>query len=218
LPQGVTHNVTPGGGFPSFVTQLVFTADLTAALGTYQITVSAVGAGSPQTINFTLQVLPRKRVFVTAATWNGNLGGLSGADTKCNTEASAAGLSGTYTAWLSTTTVHAKDRISDGLYTRVNGTVIAFDKNDLIDGQLQVSIRFTAANEQAQDWVVWTGTNPNGTVIANAHCNNWTSQTNGVNGRIGDNNIANSNWTSAYNASDWGGCNVNFGRLYCFEQ
>lgn len=218
LPSGVTHNVSPGGGFPSFTTQLIFTADLSAALGTYPVVVSAVGGAAPQTINFNLQILPRKRVFVTAATWNGNLGGLSGADTKCNTEASAASLSGSYTAWLSTSTVNAIDRISEGLYTRVNGTVIAINKSDLTDGQLLASIRFTAANEQAQDWVVWTGTIANGTVFTNAHCSNWTSSTNGVNGRIGDNNITNGNWTSAYNATDWGGCNVNFGRLYCFEQ
>ena len=42
-------------------------------------------------------------VFVTSSGFFGNLGGTAGGDTDCNNAASAAGLSGTYKAWLSTT-------------------------------------------------------------------------------------------------------------------
>ena len=41
------------------------------------------------------------KVFVTSTVHDGNLGGLVGADAICNSLASAAGLAGTYKAWLS---------------------------------------------------------------------------------------------------------------------
>jgi len=53
------------------------------------------------------------RVFVTSSSWNGNLGGLSGAGAKCQQAADAAGLGGTWVAWLSDSTYDAKDRIPD---------------------------------------------------------------------------------------------------------
>ena len=41
-------------------------------------------------------------VFITSEQYDGNLGGLDGANEKCNQLAAAAGLEGTYSAWLST--------------------------------------------------------------------------------------------------------------------
>ena len=45
-----------------------------------------------------------KRVFVTSANYTGDLGGLVGADSKCQALADSAGLDGNYKAWLSTNT------------------------------------------------------------------------------------------------------------------
>ena len=50
---------------------------------------------------------------MTSSSWNGNLGGLSGADAKCQQAANATGLGGTWVAWLSDSTHNAKDRIPD---------------------------------------------------------------------------------------------------------
>ena len=55
---------------------------------------------------------PRNIVFATSTLQDGNLGGLAGADAICNTRASAAGLPGAYVAWLSSTTVDARDRLA----------------------------------------------------------------------------------------------------------
>jgi hypothetical protein len=52
-------------------------------------------------------------VFVTSTTQTGNLGGLSGADQICNDRAVAAGLTGNYLAWLSTSSMDAIDRFSN---------------------------------------------------------------------------------------------------------
>jgi len=45
-----------------------------------------------------------KRVFVTNDTFTADLGGANGADDKCNAAATTAGLTGTYKAWISTST------------------------------------------------------------------------------------------------------------------
>jgi len=51
-------------------------------------------------------------MFATSQVFTGNLGGLAGADTKCNQLAAAAGLPGSngYRAWLSATAVDARGR------------------------------------------------------------------------------------------------------------
>src|SRR5438105_668310 len=53
---------------------------------------------------------PVKRVFVTHATFRGDFGGESFADEQCNLAAWAAGLGGTWRAWLSTSSAAAIDR------------------------------------------------------------------------------------------------------------
>src|SRR5690348_11017356 len=51
------------------------------------------------------------RAFVTRSVLPGNFGGIDVADGLCNTEASDAGLGGTFVAWLSTSAVDARDRL-----------------------------------------------------------------------------------------------------------
>src|SRR5580692_9705113 len=51
------------------------------------------------------------KVFVTSATFTGDLGGQKGADAKCARVAKAVGLSGTFKAWLSTSKRNAKDKL-----------------------------------------------------------------------------------------------------------
>lgn len=58
------------------------------------------------------------RVFITTKAWNGNLGGLDGADAKCQNEAGELGYSGTFIALIGTDAVSAKERITK------NGTFV----------------------------------------------------------------------------------------------
>jgi hypothetical protein len=55
---------------------------------------------------------PPKRVFVSGSKWNGNLGGLAGADAKCQQAADAAGLGGTFRAWISDDATSASSRLT----------------------------------------------------------------------------------------------------------
>jgi hypothetical protein len=56
----------------------------------------------------------------------GNLGGLAGADAHCQKLAEAAGISGkTWTAYLSTSSENARDRIGNGPWHNAKGELIA---------------------------------------------------------------------------------------------
>jgi hypothetical protein len=161
-------------------------------------------------------------VFVTNATFNGNLGGFQGADDKCNAEATAAGLSGTYVAWLSGSTADAKDRITDQRYFTVAGDVVATSLADLIDGTISAPINVDAAGIPI-------------TVVAGSGQQAWTNTTtSGVDfGQTADpNDFACSDWTSTIGTAVVGiisatqaqwtgsgptGC-FNGYRLYCFAQ
>jgi hypothetical protein len=121
-------------------------------------------------------------VFVTSIPSTGNLGGLEGADQFCQDAAGAAGLSGTWTAWLSDDTADARDRIPDGEYRLVDGTVVAIDLDDLTNGDLEAAINLDESGGGAGAASVWTGTQPDGTSVPpdpafgeSSNCSNWTS-------------------------------------------
>jgi hypothetical protein len=116
------------------------------------------------------------QVFVTLGKFQGDLGGLEGADAECQRSAQLAELPGTWVAWLSDDDTNAIDRIPDGQYRLLDDTVIAEDKGALTDGVLEAPIDLNELGLQ-QDGFVWTGTDPSGTNREGANCSNWTTQT-----------------------------------------
>ncbi|MBI4078774.1 MAG: hypothetical protein HY429_00520 [Candidatus Levybacteria bacterium] len=164
------------------------------------------------------------RVFVTSTTYNGNLGGLTGADLKCQARADSAKLGGIWKAWLSSSTDGSPSTRfikNTGPYKNVLGNVIANDWSDLTDQVLTSSL---AANENGslqnitEPWNVWTNTWTSGSIYdtaSNLTCNNWTSDSSSITGRGGASWKTDVRWT----ASEISGqaCNT-LKRLYCFEQ
>src|SRR5262249_55630490 len=151
-------------------------------------TTLCTGAGCPSTTSTssstststsltlpTTTTLAVKIVFVTSATHTGNLGGLSGADAICNTDAAAGGLPGTYMAWLSDGSVGPSTRFTHALvpYVLPSGTVLANDWTDLTDGNLANPIRETANLLGVHD-SVWTATFTDGTNHGSGDCVHWT--------------------------------------------
>lgn len=163
-----------------------------------------------------------RRVFVTSATYNGNLGGLTGADAKCQTRATAASLGGSWKAWLSDGGTSAASRLEHETmpYKLLNGNTIASNWADLVDGLLLNPLSITElgtarANPSGslESSGVWTNTNNLGGLTAtNSNCQNWSSGQ-GLQGGYGTWSSLNY-WTNSGFAY---ACNVQF-PIYCFEQ
>jgi len=166
-------------------------------------------------------------VFTTSINYNGNFGGLAGADAICQTHATMACLPGTYMAWLSTSqhTPSIRFNHSSVPYRRVDGVQIAQNWNDLIDGQLDAPLDKdelgNAPNPsmslgQCQTDLVYSGTNADGTAqgTADIRCSDWTSSsTDGTWGRF---TVTTGNW-SHYCTGGGGTCSRK-SPIYCFQQ
>lgn len=163
---------------------------------------------------------PPKRVFVTSSSSTGNIGGLEGADERCNTLAKSAGLDGTWLAWLSTPNVNAIDRLPHlGSYELLDGTVVVTSKQQLTSGRIEHAIDMTENKERlTKNRGVWTGTRGNGT--ADATCNGWTTDSALVLGTLASAIASDVGWTKGApqggHPDNWE-CNTVVG-LYCFER
>jgi len=165
-----------------------------------------------------------RRVFVTSNLFNGNLGGLAGADAKCQEAAGNAGLTGTYKAWLSDSVAAAKDRLThfnNGYYVLVDGTPVIDGWDDLVTFPFDLinSINIDEnGNEVTTNVVsaVWTNTTQMGYLRhsnISYSCANWTSSTSYY-GYYGVSVYNNYFWT---NRGATASCRGTL-RLYCFEQ
>jgi hypothetical protein len=153
-----------------------------------------------------------KRVFVSSTSQTGNLGGLSGADTICQSLGSSLTPAGTFVAWLSDDTHDAKDRVtSSGPWYRLDGIKVANSKADLIDGTVFTSINYDNTGSYSPMTDAWTGTNSGGTRSI-YYCSNWGSPSSGVYGTVGNISTASSSWSDVTHFS----CNASY-KLYCFE-
>lgn len=159
--------------------------------------------------------LLKKRVFITSTNYSGNLGGLNGADAKCQLHASNASLSGTFKAWLSSDTVSAASRLNhtDAVYVRIDKAVIATGWADLTDGSLDKPLNVSEIGTLVNSSWVWTNSTSNGSIrqAQNNSCLNWLSDSDG--GGTGDSTRIDSGW------ADYGASACYYPRpLYCFEQ
>ena len=152
------------------------------------------------------------KAFVTSTIFTGGFGGLAGADKICNDLAKAQNLPGTYVAWVSTTGTNAIDRITaNGPWQRVDGQVVASTKAQLATGALTTALRRDEKNQEpplAEDRV-WTATGANGLFVGGNDCAGWTGA---GNGRVGEAEHANGQWTTI---ADEACTEVN--RVYCFQ-
>ncbi len=172
-----------------------------------------------------------KRVFVSSSQHTGNLGGVFGANTICQTLADNAGLQGTFRAWLSTggsISRYSPDRffIKHSLpYVNMQGQALAENWDDLTDGSLENPVRYTetgasAGTQTATMQRVWTYTQVDGTSkilspnpLNFSSCSGWIDNRAVGTGHHGNFRASNSLWTDGSTVS----CN-NFSRLYCVEQ
>jgi hypothetical protein len=180
----------------------------------------------------------------TSAT--GNLGGLTGADARCQALAEAVGAgSRTWRAYLSAESdpdsgdapVNARERIGLGPWLNSAGVVLANDPGELHsmsgDPELFLDENGQRINGQWEDSPspnehdILTGSDADGNVLADMTCESWTSESGELSAQVGhsdglgpgqDSDPPYNSWNSSH---ENGGCNDTVprggaGRIYCF--
>lgn len=158
-----------------------------------------------------------RTVFVSSTSYNGNLGGIEGADGKCDTLALNAGLKGRFRAWLSNGVNGPSTRFVSaysGRYILPDGTVLVENGFlGLTSMDLQAAIN---QNENGQPLVAfaWTNTLKNGEPMSSEeHCSNWSSNSFANVASAGDTSKVDANWTNYLPGQT---CDSEFS-LYCFQ-
>ena len=162
-------------------------------------------------------------MFVTSAAYKGDLKpalgealGIALGDAHCQERADAAGLGGTWLAWLSDARMSPSTRFDTtfaGAYQLVDGTVVAVGWADLIDGTLAHAIDLDEQGGPASAENVWTNTGVDGASAGMLTCMNWSSLKVTDKGTIGVSDAVDATWTSVVDAPCSGTA-----RLYCVEQ
>jgi hypothetical protein len=170
---------------------------------------------------------------VTSTQYTGNLGGLAGADAKCQARAVAGGWTGTYKAWLSDATASPSTRFTRGgpyQLTDAGGSVLANNWTGLTTKNLLHLFNVTEYGgvpagsgapcvSATNPTGVWSATDETGLPgsVATLSCSNWTSTTSVGSAWGTTNNLGFwSSWCSGGNMA-----NITCGTsnpLYCFQQ
>jgi hypothetical protein len=192
---------------------------------------------------------PAVTFFVTSMTsTTGNLGGLAGADARCQNLATAAGHGARmWRAYLSVERdpangnqpTHARDRIGNGPWYNANLVLVANTLTELHarsgDAALFVDERGQRINGQ---WTgsptpvqhdILTGSNADGTVATGLTCTDWTSTSTTVAAQVGHSDGFGPNQSTTGALSSWNSAHASqscadtaprggAGRFYCFAR
>lgn len=200
---------------------------------------STVATTTTTTTSPTPTVNTNKYIFVTVATYNGNLGGISGADTKCQTEKTNnfAGLPGNaedYKAILSTGTGTTRRACSTsdctgGVSENIDWVLKANTDYYRLDGTTDTKlfttnasgiVNFTGGSSLLTSIDIsasnyWTGIDVDWT-DSGFNCLNWLSSSGGQNGKRGSGSATNVN--SIATAGTTACSNATTGKLLCVRQ
>jgi len=225
IGSGFCAGVTVGFGTQVIVPDTVTPTSLSLTLasepaGTYPLTVDHPN-GRSDSSTYTLAAGQSAFVFITEDWRPGSMGSVASADALCQADADAAGLPGTYKAWISeslasptTSSPATTFNPTFSPYVLPDGTIIANDWADLTDGSIQNPINLTADGlTTITNGSVWTGTLADGTAAPTTSetCIEWTAL--GGTGMSGNPTQTTSDWTNTNTIVCSG-----FLRLYCFGQ
>lgn len=155
------------------------------------------------------------RAFVSSVGFTGNLGGLAGADEKCQALADASELGGTFRAWLSDSVSHVSMRFphSPAPYRQLDGSLLAANWSDLTQParplETPLVIDETGAELDEGILYVWTG---GGSKTGDLDfCRDWTAVTN-----LDYGTLAAARYANYWDSSGRAPC-LQSAALFCFE-
>lgn len=159
--------------------------------------------------------------FVTETEYDGNLGGVIGADAKCQANANAAGLSGDFDAWIADSDANSAPATRFNIagtalpIKDVNGVTIANNWADLVDGSIGATLNaMSDGNVPTSTLTVSTNVGSDGTQASAAdHCTDWSSDSGAITIANGDITSVGAGWSNSATQT----C-AEATRLYCFEQ
>jgi hypothetical protein len=154
-------------------------------------------------------------MFVTSATYVPQFGSLAAADEVCNGAAQAAGLPGTYRAWLSTTSTDAISRLQGARgWVRVDGAPFADTPEDIAGGRIFTPPLLDENGQEHRGGYaatpVVTGSYADGRLYPGHNCQDWTSA-DPADVSIGEDEGTTEMWGGGI----FGGCQYPM-RIYCF--
>jgi len=158
---------------------------------------------------------PGKTIFVSSQKYTGNLGGILGANAKCQNLAQQAGLSGDFKAWLSDDVQSASQLLihSSEPYVRTDSQLIAYNWDNLVSGKLLKPINCDENNICQINDNVWSNTLQDGSKASNFPCYNWSYEQSSYQTYGGSTASLDIGWTIGTNPY----CNTK-ARLYCLQQ
>jgi hypothetical protein len=164
-----------------------------------------------------------KIVFATASNYTGMMGGVAGANAKCQKEAYASGLPGTYSAWISDTLGNSPSTNfthSTVPYVLPNATLdeVASNWTTFASASHLSPIDTTAGGILTSVVFAWTNTDPSGAPVSFDDCAGWTSDVYPQSGLIGLLSPGtDASWTDDqyYRSGEY--CSAQFA-LYCVQQ
>lgn len=133
-------------------------------------------------------------VFFTSGQWDGILGGIAGADSKC--QAAGSSLGGTWKAIISDSSTNAKDRITitKPIYnlraaTALGPQLVASNATDLWDGSIGVAIVYDQDGNTNTTQSIATATSATGLKAGSGYCTDWTDNSGGATKIVGQNDV-----------------------------
>jgi hypothetical protein len=184
---------------------------------------------------------PTMSFFVSSTTSaTGNLGGLSGADARCQALAAGAGFgTKTWRAYLSTENpaVDARSRIGSGPWYNAKNVVVATSVDDLharkgdaeifLDEKGQKINGQWAGSPTPNQHDILTGSTQEGRVVAGMTCADWTSASTSIVAQVGHSDGLGPNMGTTGTLTSWNSAHTSAscadtaprggaGRIYCF--
>lgn len=189
---------------------------------------------------------PAMSFFVSSTkSTTGNLGGLAGADRRCQDLAAAVGAgSKTWRAYLSAERdptsgqpVDARSRIGSGPWVNAAGVTVAQNLSELHSRRGDAAVFVDERNQRINgQWTgsptpvehdILTGSNADGTLMIGMTCADWTSASPGLVAQVGHSDGLGPNQSTAGTLSSWNSAHANqscadtaprggSGRIYCF--